>query len=306
MNNENHWDEMSKMLKAHRESKLPIERLDERRMADLQANVFSHIDQQFSDRTEHSSVNDTVENRTRKNVTKATSRNILKDLLSKLFPSGEFSSRSPALAFAAVAVLALGVLTFFTGQKPTVGDTLFELPNSIAMSSEALESQIDATSIGARALATSPLSVEHDAFMAGVTRADIDVIGNIDSALSQQLVQSFNSTDLTPHQSFDKFTNTVEGFIASDTTSGWIKHGYAVELVNLTAKHAMTDLGTDELGDALAFYRIMSADLDLQTQNQNYTKNHDLLMSAHDRLKAEPKGIEQLILLTNNLKVLIR
>ena len=307
MDRNSFWREVIEIVKHHKRSPDPVEHLSEQRMSQLESNIFAHIEQQFPKDSTAAVKSDNAA------VTEPRKKSLperVKSLLRLPFPD-QFAG-SPVLAFATFALLSAGVLTFILANNRTA-ETHFQIPESVA--SADLEQYIESPENRNRALVATLPSNRRNAFLTGVTLADLDVIGDSNKKSAQdiaiwfnQMTKSVPSVDATI--ALDNVQSQATHFSSDEKSSFWFKQGYSIEMVHLAARHSLDNLNTTTLADALTFYTNQSAHpipknhtVDLSKQ---YIQNHEQLINAASTELSTPGKIQEIVKVTNNMKILIQ
>jgi len=304
MDKDSFHSEIIKTVKQNNLSQKPVEQLSKQKMAQLDSNVYAHIDQVFSDSADTQAAANA-------NNAKATDRNqqsLLGSIKSQL--SDWFSNMGvQPVAFAAITLCAVGAMTFFLTDKQTTGP-YFDIPESVAAAE--LDKYIEVPTAQSRALAPSSPSDRRSAFLAGITQADLDIIGDADNPIAQQLAIQYqeittNEKAVDATEALNSVHSSAELYTNNEETNSWFKQGYAVEIVHLTALRSMSDMNTDLLQDALEFYRDQDTKPDLQDTGvaKQYIQNHELLLNNKNPLST-PEEVQQIITTTQNMKLLIQ
>ena len=307
MDRNSFWREVIEIVKHHKRSPDPLEHLSEQRMAQLESNIFAHIEQQFP---KDSTAAVKSDNATAPEPRKMSVLERVKSLLRLPFPD-QFAG-SPVLAFATFALLSAGVLTFILANNRTA-ETHFQIPESVA--SADLEQYIESPENRNRALVATLPSSRRNAFLTGVTLADLDVIGDSNKKSAQdiaiwfnQITKSVPSVDATI--ALDNVQSQATHFSSDEKSSFWFKQGYSIEMVHLAARYSLDNLNTSTLADALTFYTKQSAHpipkyhtVDLSKQ---YIQNHEQLINAASTELSTPGKIQEIVKVTNNMKILIQ
>ena len=307
MDRNSFWREVIEIVKHHKRSPDPLEHLSEQRMAQLESNIFAHIEQQFP---KDSTAAVKSDNATAPEPRKMSVPERVKSLLRLPFPD-QFAG-SPVLAFATFALLSAGVLTFILANNRTA-ETHFKIPESVA--SADLEQYIESPENRNRALVATLPSSRRNAFLTGVTLADLDVIGDSNKKSAQDIAIWFNQmTKSVPSVDATIALDTVQSqathFSNDEKSSFWFKQGYSIEMVHLAARHSLDNLNTTTLADALTFFTNQSAHpipknhtVDLSKQ---YIQNHEQLINAASTELSTPEQIQEIVKVTNNMKILIQ
>jgi len=314
MNKDSHRQELIHVVKLHKQSLRSVEKLPEEQMAQLESSVYKHIDQLFSKSKVMPATikNDVIakEYSRKKGLTKK--RN---SLMAWLFPA----------RYVQVLVMVLfsaGAVTYLLSNNRT-SEMLFDIPESVVAADVDRYIQIPQQNL--RALAGASVSDRRSAFLAGVTQADLDLIADTESATTQQMALWYHhiATDI-PAVDVPDALKTVQSsvirFSADEQTSLWLKYGYAVEVVHLAAKRSMVDLNTSALADALQFYstqalssehdkaesNISDLSISLADISRQYLLNHENLIAAHRDQLITPEQVQQIVDMTDNMKILIQ
>lgn len=156
------------------------------------------------------------------------------------------------------------------------------------------------------AITGTELSDRRAAYLAGYTKASLVVIGNTDPVKKQNFAFWFLGGDDSELNILDKFDKHSDRYLAHEKTAFWYRQGLATELVQLSAKGAMSDLDTDALHDAMRFYRTSSESIPdhMETTDQRYFDKHNELLDAS--VPSTHGELQTIVDLTQALKVLIR
>jgi len=292
MDKDNHWNEIVDLVNANKKQ-APLEALDAERMQNIENAVFKHIDDQLADAR--------VETVTAQNDTPTKASGVLGNLAQQAQAAFEALFANPAgrTAFAAVCLCALGSVLFFNTSTDSLDSNrlaMFDIPESISTESQRITTHIETRGGGAKAIIDAKRSKPANAFTAGLTLADMQLInssgGSIDDYLGDSNIDTINAS--------------VDTYFKDDATKSWLALGHANEVLNLSAKLALTDLQTKPLHDAMALYKATASTVKTDSQSENFMENHAELLSATPDTLSTPADIERIIKATNNLKVLIK
>ena len=292
---------------AKRQRPNPVEELPKEQMAQLESNVYDHIETLFSEETSNQTNPD---NTTTTDTSHEKPKRRLSDLLSEWFATSWI--RPASIAFAAIAFVAVGAITLQL-TKHSATESFFDIPESLAAAD--LERHIEVPQQNSRALAAEPSSERRNAFLAGVISADLDLTKDTQSSITDDLLiwyQRTTNNDQTADSSeaIKSVQSSITHYSSNEQTSGWLSEGYAVELVHLAAKRTMTDMDFSVLQSALGFYRnqtkkpwTQDSSSDLAKQ---YIQNHDLLINTDSNNISTPEQVQEIITSTNNMKILVQ
>lgn len=299
-----HWEEILYMVKDnHQRRQTPITELDVDRKAELDRNVYAHIEQQFNSvegkSIGHSST--TVGATQRSSIWASTISN-----LRKLQPRSLSNGHLAALAFAAIGAIAVGL--FITTDKTV--DSYFEVPDSLLTAG--LDTQVISVSGGQRALA-STTTERRVAFISGTVQADLDVLETPNDEFVANLAYHYpvlfgESSKDTKEPLLIDFQTQVNTHQKDDQLKPWLKEGYLVQMIHLAAKTALTQLDTGALNDALQHFQsqqnLEHAITNSEALNSNYIDSRKKLVESSVNKVSTPDNIQQIIDLTKTLKVL--
>jgi len=305
MDRNSFWREVIEIIKHPRHTPDPVENLSEKRMAQLESNIFAHIEQQFSDDT-------VVAAKPDNSVAPEPRKYSLLERVKTLLQIPDGLTGSPVLAITMFALLSAGALTFILSNN-RMADSHFKIPSSVASAN--LEQFIEIPQNGTKALASTPPSDRRSAFLTGVALADLNLIGDNEKESAQEIAIWFQqTTNSTPAVNAESAVETVQSqaahFSSDEKSSLWFKHGYSVEIVQLAAKSSLADMNTSVLADALAFYKNHSTHpipkshtVDLAKQ---YIQNHEQLINTASTELSTPNQIQEIVKITDNMKVLLQ
>lgn len=317
MDKDSFWQEVIAMAKRHKQNSHTVEQLPEEQMAQLESNVYAHIDHLFSE----SEVTPTATNANVTTESHSQHRGSPKQsnsLWAWLFQE----SRKPVLVLSMLALFSVGVLGYLFSDS-RISEPRFDIPQSVVAAD--VHRYILIPQQGSRALAGTLLSERRRAFLTGVTQADLDLIGDIKSLEARQIALWYHNTT-TNTQAVDAVNamKTVQSSVArysgNDQTNFWFKHGYAVEMVHLAAKQSMDNLNASALIDALQFYRVHASmpvpdktepdNPELNSSNadiaRQYINNHQKLVLATPAELPAPEQVQEIVDITHDMKVLIQ
>ena len=300
MDNDTFVSEILKIVKAHkRKIEEPSEPLSDAQMENMRKNVHAHIETLFPH--DSTSTQSTV---SPASTTQITTLGKFRDHLSTMFSFEKVYPLSTALA--SVAVLTAGILTYQLTTSNS--DLLLPVPNSITAKN--FTQNINQNIASSRAIVPQQLSERRQAFVTGVIRADLDLIGDSESAASVALLNNHTITHENGRgTSIESFDATVERFRKTKMTNVWLTSGYAVEVVHLAAQKSLENLDSSVLSDALTFYRTQTDELTntltIDTELDAFTANHTFLLSASSEFD-EPDSIQTIIDKTTQMKVILR
>jgi len=292
--------EIIDLVKQHNKKSEGTHQLPEKNMQQLESNVYAHIDQLFSESTETTT---TTENK------KAPERVDLltkaKNWWSQLIPDS--LTGAPAFALAAIAFLTVGTLTyqFSNQQRP-----LFDIPESLTTAD--LGRHIALPQAGSRALVATELSDRRSAFLAGVTRADLDIIANNNSTTADELAILYHQTTqrtaaVDANEALGTVQSSVDRFKSNEKTSFWLQQGYAVEVVHLAALRSMVDMNTNILKDALQFYTSQTTVQSLDDGvDEQYIESYRKLAGYASTDLTTPAQVQEVIDTTHSMMVVVQ
>ncbi len=317
MDKDNFWQEIVDLAKHHKQRSKPVEQLPDEKMDQLESNVYTHIDQLFSDSevlsaTANSDLATTADTQPKRSLKQS----------SLLWLQRFKASITPVFAIAMIALLSVGVLAYLLSNN-RLSEPLFDIPESVAAAD--LQRYIQIPQESSRALAETLPSKRRSAFLAGVTQADLDLIGNIEQPAAHQIARWYHhtTTNTAAADALDALKtvqSSVSRFSADEQTGFWLKQGYAVEMVNLAARRSMVDLNAGVLIDALHFYRTQvsmraqgsneSTSLELKSSSSDvarqYIQNHEKLVAATPATLSTPEQLQEIADMTHDMKVLIQ
>ena len=300
MDNDTFKREILKIVKAHkRENEEPSEPLSDAQMKNMRNNVHAHIETLFPhDSTSTQSVVSPA-----RTVQKNTFGKF-GDYLSRVFSFEPMLPLSTALA--TVAVLTAGVLTYQLTTSSS--NLLLPVPNSITAKN--YTKNINQNFTGSRAIVPQIVSKRRQAFVTGVTRADLDLIGDPESPASIALLNNHTITGSGERGvSIESFDATVERFRKTEKTNVWLMAGYAIEVVHLAAQDSLESLDSSTLLDALTFYRTQTDELTKSlfddTELSAFAASHTFLLTSGSEFD-EPDSIQVIIDKTRQMKVILR
>lgn len=245
---------------------VPVNPLSDDQMNELQKNVYANIDNRF--RVAPGEVSEQIPERRERKI--AAIKRYVKNLLTT-----DLFTRS-AVAIATVSVVTVGALTY---QQLNKQDSPFlVLPESIT--AEIPYRNVEQGT--SRAIVDTDSSVTRNAFVSGVERAELDLVG---------------VTNNDPNNDVDLESNA------------WVINGYSVEIVRLAALRTLDDLDTSIIGSALEFYREQTPQLSDNDLSNDvpalFVQHHRYLLSVDDTGFA-PGDIQNIIDITNQMKVVLR
>jgi len=299
-----HWKEILRMAKDnHQRQQTPIKELDVDRLAQLERNVFAHIEQQFNSvETEGIRQSSTTSDTTRKKSIWASAVSGLRKLQPRSLSDGHLA----ALAFGAIGAISVGLL--ITNDKTV--DSPFEVPNSLLTAG--LGSQVILTGGGQRAL-TSTTTDRRVAFISGTVQADLDVLEIPNDEYVANLANQYpvlfgESVEDSTEQLLNAFQSQVKIQRKDDQLNPWLQEGYLVQMIHLSAQAALIELNTGTLNDALQHFRsqqdLESAVTNSEALNPNYSDSRNKIVDTGVNEVSTPDDIQQIIDLTQTLKVL--
>lgn len=307
MNNKNnHWNEIIDMVKVNMKKLFPdSETLDVKRAADLQNNVFSHIDSQFPVEL------DKVSEQAHKPQVTPTFGALLNGLRDRLTLS-PLSAGMPAMAIVAVAMISIGLLM---NNNNEYSNPYFDVPE--VFTTAGLDSYIQPVSNGSRAIATE-VSDRKTAFYTGMIQAEIDLAGVSHEIVSANIIASypdlFEGNEIPSRETLlEKFNSHVVLTNSVDRHSQWFEEGYKVEMTLLSARSALATFNTDALQEAILYFKQQT---DIQQSgstdvNPGYFAKRQLLSELAEaatknaQVLGSPDTLQQVIDLTKALKVLV-
>jgi len=196
MDKDSFWQEITDMARQHKQRSRPVEQLPEEKMEQLESNVFAHIDQLFSDSkmtdsevapaTTKTEVSTTAGTQPKNSLNKSSLKQC-SSLWSWLFQHRQ----APVFVMAVFAFFSVGVLTYLLSDN-RASEPLFNIPESVVAADADRYIQIPQASV--RALTGTLPSERRSAFLAGVTQADLDLIGNIETPAAQQIALWYHQT----------------------------------------------------------------------------------------------------------------
>ena len=232
-----HWDEIVQIVKtANSKNQTP---LDTRRDDELRSGVYSHIDTMYPSAS-------AMEASPASDSSKGSIGNRLLEHLQGIFTT----SRVPAMALTAVAVISVGLLLNSPSDQSV---PYFDLPDSL--NDQNLLAHIDPEVNGSRALIASSTD-RHKAFRLGTLQADIDVAKGDNTLVIDNIVSAlpglFAETETPSAADVVKaFRSEVAEVTSSPDSAMWFKEGYHVELVKLAAKGTLASFKIEPLRDTI-------------------------------------------------------
>ncbi len=322
MDKDGFWQAVVDETRHHKQRSHPVEQLPKEKMEQLESNVYAHIDQLFSDSemTDSEVMPATVESEV--STTANSQHKHLPEQSSSLWARLFKISQTPFFVMAMIALLSVGVLAYlFSGNR--VSEPLFDIPESVVVAD--VDRYIPVPQQNSRALTGTLPSMRRSAFLAGVTQADLDLIDDIETPAAHQIALWYHETitgtpTVNARSALETVRSNVARYVANKQSRFWLKHGYAVEMVHLAAKHSMSDLNVSALEDALVFYRAhtLVSDSD-QTEPTNpelkignadiarqYILNHEKLEATTLTNEPTPEQLQEIIDITHDMKVLIQ
>jgi len=195
-------------------------------------------------------------------------------------------------AIAATFILAVGALTFIVS---TSNKQLFNIyPATLA--SYGIERHIVIPN-STRALVGRITSVRSFSFNGGVIRADLDLLGNNDPDKSKVLADWYAEMYAENNSSS---ISAMESSKSADST--WYEQGYAVEILHLSAKEAISSANVEIVNVALEFYQSVTRKAALTNVPAAYDEKSKELLNL--RSISNLSDVQYIIDTTESIKVL--
>ncbi len=300
MDNDTYEREILKIVKAHkRKNHEPSEPLSDAQMKNMRENVYAHVETLFP--------HDSGSTESPVSLTRTAQKTPFEKFRDYLTRALSFEQIHPlSTALATVAVLTAGILTYQLTTSSS--NLLLPVPNSITAKN--FTQHINQNTASSRAIVPQQISERRQAFVAGVTRAGLDLIGDPESPASLALLNNYTIKEENERgASIKSFNATVEQYSETEKTNVWLMSGYAIEIVHLTAQKSLENLDSEVLLDALTFYRAQTDDLTQSlindTELSTFTANHNFLLTSDSEFK-DPDSIQTIIDKTTQMKVILR
>lgn len=274
--------------------------LSEEKMQKLQNNVYAHIDTLFQ--AEQDAIDSPIVANKPNLSRRKSSFERLKDILADVF----------SVKTIGMAGLTVATLVFVFQLSTTTSTTLPDVPDSLM--SAGLEQHTDHLTASSRALVSGPLSERRKAFLTGVTAAAAEVSGNNNKESLNLLVANYHvmitgEKSGVPATDKQLLKDNIDQYNDSSSTDSWLTEGYLVEILHLAAKHALIDMETTIVKDALNFYRDQTR-LSISDPGEdipdNFIENHQKLIEIDVPGVNTPTKIQSIIDTTQQMIVIIR
>ena len=309
MDKESFEQTIVEMVRESRQTPEHVTQLPEKNMQQLEANVYTHINNLFAN-DHQTPVSDEPSNIRRPGIFTT-----FKKHLGEIFE--KWTIQKTAIAFASISIMSVGAITYQLTNTPVTNNPDYErflsIPDSVAAAG--IDEYINLPTDSSRSMVTTEPSERRLVFLTGVTRAGIDVIGNPSSRETKELATAYQvfisgNPSTNSDNDLDGLNKNVLQFAENSKTNEWLTHGYAVEIVHLAAKRSLVDMETNILTDALNYYQKVTGDFTEIDQGSDVTpqfkQNHLFLFDAVLEKPVTPNQIQSFIDKTQQMKIVIR
>jgi len=196
------------------------------------------------------------------------------------------------LAFSAAWMVSVMAMTFSLNNKNAAG-ILYEVPKSVLAINMSGHAEYP-TTINNPMIGKYQTDIQN-AFVAGIARADMDVVGKNSSDDSTALLNAVNAV-LNKH-------------LANEEGRWWIKQGYALQVLQLTFMANVNDASNAVLDSAMQFYwdlpKFEAKTRHTYSVDERYWRLHSDLLSLGDEHVYTETSIQTVIATLDSMKELL-